>query len=61
MSYVSKLSINDTIYDLKDTEARESISALNTDLDSLFIDGKKWFEVNANGDLYYCYDDGEEA
>lgn len=57
MADVSK--INNTTYSVKDAEARTSISNLQTDFDELFVGSKRYFEVDSNGNLYYCYD--EEA
>lgn len=59
MADVSKININNTTYSVKDAEARTSISNLQTDFDELFVGPKRYFEVDSDGNLYYCYD--EEA
>lgn len=59
MADVSNLKINNVTYSIKDAEARTSINNLQNDLDELFVGSKRYFEVDSNGNLYYCYN--EEA
>ena len=53
MADISQIRLpNGDLYDIKDANA-----ATQTDLDELFgPNSKRYFEVDANGNLYYCVD-----